>query len=147
MANLSAGAKVGDTLTLRYSGANGTKVILGDTTVDANGAVITLVEGQTQARFALVLDGDLGADTQGSLSVTYSGDGQSAGSNIWVLNMTAAAEADATLTGGVAVGLQKLTRLCEQQSQGRARRYRGCVRPTARLGTRITNVTQSSIQA
>jgi len=58
-------AKANDTITLSFAGANG-KVILGDTTVDANGAVITLTEGQTQARFSLVHDGELDADAVAS---------------------------------------------------------------------------------
>ncbi len=85
--NLSTGAKAGDTITLSFSGANGCKAILGDTTVDANGAVITLAEGQTRVSFSLVHDGQLDGDAQGSLSASYSGNGQSAASNTWQIDL------------------------------------------------------------
>ena len=38
------------------------KAILGDASVNANGAVITLREGQTRASFALVNDSEISAD-------------------------------------------------------------------------------------
>lgn len=106
--NLSSGAKANDTITLSFSGANG-KVILGDTTVDANGAVITLVEGQTQVRFSLVHDGELSADATASLSATYNTNGTSATSNTWSVNLRDSGEADNTFNGDYAVQTQTLT--------------------------------------
>ena len=106
--NLSSGAKANDTITLSFAGANG-KVILGDTTVDANGAVITLTEGQTQARFSLVHDGELDADAVASLSATYNSSGTTATSNTWGVNLRDSGEADNTLNGDYVVVTEKHT--------------------------------------
>ena len=63
---LSASAKQGDTLTLALAGSTqGLKAVLGDSTVLADGAVITLVEGQVQASFSLVSDAGISADQVG----------------------------------------------------------------------------------
>ena len=79
---LNQAARAGETITLALSGlADKFKAILGDSTVDANGAVITLTEGQTQVSFALVQDGDVTADASTSLSASYAGAGGSAVSN------------------------------------------------------------------
>ena len=99
---LNQGAKAGETLVLRLAAlANqGLKAILGDTTVEADGATITLAEGQTQVSFAIVQDGELDADVAGSLSVTYTAQsGEEAVSNAWGLNLQDAGEADATVNG------------------------------------------------
>ncbi|MGE0333022.1 MAG: calcium-binding protein [Ramlibacter sp.] len=101
--NLSTGAKAGDTITLSFSGASGCKAILGDTTVDANGAVITLAEGQTRVSFSLVHDGQLDGDAQGSLSASYSGNGQSAASNTWQIDLRDSGEAESTFNGDYVV--------------------------------------------
>ncbi len=106
--NLSSGAKANDTITLSFAGANG-KVILGDTTVDANGAVITLTEGQTQARFSLVHDGELDADAVASLSATYNSSGTSATSNTWAVTLRDSGEADNTFNGDYVVVTEKHT--------------------------------------
>ena len=107
--NLSSGARAGDTITLSFSGASGCKVILGDITVDANGAVITLVEGQTQARFSLVHEGDLDADATASLSATYNSNGTSATSNTWGVNLRDSGEAENTFNGDFVVVTEKNT--------------------------------------
>ena len=99
---LNQGAKAGETLVLRLAAlaSQGLKAILGDTTVDADGATITLTEGQTQVSFAIVQDGELDADVAGSLSVTYTAQsGEEAVSNAWGLNLQDAGEADATVNG------------------------------------------------
>ncbi len=96
---LSSGAKAGDTITMSFSGAGNCKIILGDTTVDANGAVIILVEGQTQVRFSLVHDGNLDADAVASLSATYNSSGTSATSNTWAINLKDSGKADNTFNG------------------------------------------------
>jgi hypothetical protein len=88
---LAQAAHAGDTLTLTAGGglAGKLKVILGDRTVDADGAVITLGEGDTFASFALVSDSAIEADVTGSLSATFAGVGgdsnadQAASSNAW----------------------------------------------------------------
>ncbi len=110
--SLSAGAKAGETITLAL-GALGDKfkAILGDTTVDANGAVITLAEGQTQVSFALVQEGELDADGVSSLSVSYSGNGQSATSNTWQINLRDSGEAEGTFNGDYVVQAEKNTGL------------------------------------
>ena len=45
------------------------KTSLGDSVVEANGATITLAEGQTQVSFALVSSAPISADMTGALSV------------------------------------------------------------------------------
>jgi RTX calcium-binding nonapeptide repeat (4 copies) len=71
---LNTAAHAGDTLTLALDGQQGDtfNAILGDSTVHANGAVITLSEGQTHASFALVHVGELSQDANSNLSVRYS---------------------------------------------------------------------------
>ncbi len=109
---LNLAAKAGETITLAL-GALGDKfkAILGDTTVDANGAVITLAEGQTQVSFALVQEGELDADGVSSLSVSYSGNGQSATSNTWQINLRDSGEAEGTFNGDYVVQAEKNTGL------------------------------------
>ena len=55
--------------------------------VPANGAVITLAEGQTQVSFALVQDGDVAADASMNVSATYTGVEGSVTSNAWGVNL------------------------------------------------------------
>jgi len=55
---LNVAASAGDTLTLALAGlGDGFQAVLGSTTVPADGAVISLVEGQTQVSFGLVQTG------------------------------------------------------------------------------------------
>jgi Ca2+-binding RTX toxin-like protein len=98
---LNAAARAGETLVLRLNDLTGkaVKAILGDTTVDADGAAITLAEGQTQVSFALVHDGSLDSDATGSLVVTYQGQDQSATSNTWGLTLEDSGQTQATLNG------------------------------------------------
>jgi len=100
---LNQAAKAGETITLALTDlANKFKAVLGDSTVDANGAVITLAEGQTQVSFALVQEGEVTADEAGALSVSYQGTDagtQSATSNSWALTLQDAGEASKTYTG------------------------------------------------
>jgi len=97
---LNAAAKAGDTLTLALADlADKFKAILGDSKVNADGAVITLAEGQTQVSFALVQEGEVTVDASAALSVTYQGTSQSATSNNWGVNLTDAGEATHTYTG------------------------------------------------
>ena len=73
---------------LKDLGGKGIKVILGDRSVDADGATITLTEGQTEVRFALIQTTDITADATGGLTVTYNNaDGQSSTSNQWGINL------------------------------------------------------------
>ena len=97
---LAQAAHAGDKLTLAVAGgvSGNFKAILGDSTVAANGAVITLAEGQTQVSFALVQDGEVSEDLQGALSVRYQGKEQ-ASSNSWALTLRDAGESDNTLNG------------------------------------------------
>ena len=89
---LSTAAKAGDTLTLALAGAVADKfnAVLGDDTVAANGAVITLKEGQTSVSFALTQEGAVDADLAGALSVNYLGSGtdaQTTSSNSWGISL------------------------------------------------------------
>jgi RTX calcium-binding nonapeptide repeat (4 copies) len=81
---LNQGAKAGDTITLAVAGALAGQVnaVLGDTTVAANGAVITLREGDTFATFALVSDNAIEADQMGQLSASYAGTGANKAQNL-----------------------------------------------------------------
>jgi RTX calcium-binding nonapeptide repeat (4 copies) len=111
--SLAVAASAGDTLTLNLSGelADGMKAILGDSVVDANGAIITLTEGQTFASFSLVSETEITADQLGSISANYQTDsalgnsGAGSGtvspisSNTWGLTLSDAGESDNTLSG------------------------------------------------
>ena len=97
---LNQGAKEGDTVTLALSNlADKYKVILGDSVVAANGAVITLTEGQTQVTFALVQEGAVASDASMNLSATYNGAQGSVTSNAWGINLKDAGTATKTYTG------------------------------------------------
>jgi YD repeat-containing protein len=87
--SLARPAKAGETITLGLAGQTGTcKAVLGDETVDADGATIALAEGQTEVTFAFIQDGGLGEDEIGSLTATYHGaDGQSVASNVYTLEL------------------------------------------------------------
>ena len=97
---LNQGAKAGDTVTLALS-ALGDKfqAILGDSVVAANGAVITLAEGQTQVSFALVQEGEVTSDASLQLSASYTGANSSATSNAWGVNLSDAGALTKTYTG------------------------------------------------
>ena len=75
------------------------KVVLGDDTVAANGAVITLAEGQTQVSFALVQEGEVTANASLQLSATLSGSSGAATSNAWGVNLQDTGVATQTYTG------------------------------------------------
>lgn len=103
---LSQAAQKNQTIVLKVLGAigQGLQAILGDSTVDADGAVITLAEGQTQVSFALVSDEDISADQTGAISVslhTAQGDTPQVpvGSNSWDLTLKDSAQAQRTLLG------------------------------------------------
>ena len=70
---LAQGAQAGDTVTLALEGdlAAKFKADLGDSSVDANGAVITLVEGQSVVSFSLINDSQITEDLMGSLKASY----------------------------------------------------------------------------
>lgn len=85
---LNQAAREGDTITLALSSLGDKfKAILGDTTVNANGAVLTLAEGQTQISFALVQTGEVTADASTQISATYTGADGSATSNSFGVNL------------------------------------------------------------
>ncbi|MDM5176767.1 putative Ig domain-containing protein [Massilia sp. DJPM01] len=86
--DLNQAAKAGDKVTLSLSGlADKFQVVLGDTTVAANGAVIELVEGQASVSFALVQTGDVTASGSAQLSASYTGKDGSAASNSYAINL------------------------------------------------------------
>jgi RTX calcium-binding nonapeptide repeat (4 copies)/Lipase (class 3) len=109
--NLARAAEAGDTLTISTAGLDGTfKVILGDRTVDANGAVITLGEGDTTASFALISDGEITSDLAGQISVNFQGGGanaQSVTSNAWGVNVEDGGEVDETINGDFNIKLDQ----------------------------------------
>ena len=100
---LNAAAKAGETLTLAMAGLSDKfKAILGDSTVDADGAVITLAEGQTQVSFALVQQGEVTADASTALSVSYQSADANAStvdSNSYAINLKDTGEVGQTYTG------------------------------------------------
>jgi Ca2+-binding RTX toxin-like protein len=67
--------------------------------VAADGAVITLAEGQTQVSFALVQEGDVTADASTSISATYAGAEGSVTSNAWGVNLHDAGPISKTKNG------------------------------------------------
>lgn len=98
---LNQAAKAGDSITLALSDlADKFQVILGNSTVAADGAVITLKEGQTEVKFSLVQSGDITADGSLQLSASYSAaDGTNATSNSWGINVSDAGEPTHIYTG------------------------------------------------
>ena len=77
---LDQAARAGDSLSLALSGEAGKfKVLRNGALVDAGGAGISLLEGQTQAEFSLVQTGDLGAGVTADASFTVSASYVSAG--------------------------------------------------------------------
>jgi Ca2+-binding RTX toxin-like protein len=114
---LSQAAEAGSKIILNLEGAlaNGLKAILGDSTVDANGAEIQLTEGQTFVSFSLVSDSEITADQLGSITAQYQTDsnnpnnpaGQSPiSSNSWALTLKDTGESENTLNGDYAVKTQ-----------------------------------------
>jgi trimeric autotransporter adhesin len=108
--SLAVAAGPGAKIVLAVAGAlaGSLQAILGDSTVDANGATITLTEGQTFVTFALVSDSAITADQLGSISAQYQTDSSagngSAGqpvvsSNSWNLTLKDAGEPDNILEG------------------------------------------------
>ncbi len=98
--HLKQAAKAGETITLHIANlVDKFAAILGDSKVPADGAVITLVEGQTQVSFSLVNEGEISAELTGSISVSYDGGGQTATSNTWGLNVKDAGETAKTFIG------------------------------------------------
>jgi VCBS repeat-containing protein len=101
---LSNAAQTGDTLTLNISGALSDKLQIryNGQRIDANGAVITLTEGDTLASIALVSDEEIDEDQLGSISATFNGSGQgsqNAASNSWELTLKDAGESTKTILG------------------------------------------------
>jgi Ca2+-binding RTX toxin-like protein len=97
---LNQPAKANETITLALTSlAAQFKVILGDSVVAADGAVITLAEGQTQVSFALVQEGDVTADASTSISATYAGAEGSVTSNAWGVNLHDAGPISKTKNG------------------------------------------------
>ena len=93
-------ARAGDTLTLSLSDLSDKfQVVLGDSTVPANGAVIVLQEGQTSVSVALVQVGDVEEDGSASLSATYNGQAGAVTSNSWEINLRDGGDAVQTYNG------------------------------------------------
>lgn len=89
---LGSAAKAGDTITLALSGGSADKFKVGvaGSEVAANGAVFTLLAGQTEVRFSLLQEGEVTANGNASLSASYqSGSPGSATvtSNAWNVNL------------------------------------------------------------
>ncbi|WP_187363406.1 putative Ig domain-containing protein [Massilia frigida] len=97
---LNQAAKAGQSVTLNIGGAGDTlKAILGDITVPASGAVIPLVEGQTQVSFALVQDGALSADLNATVMAMVTGKDGTATTNTFNLALKDSGELTRTYKG------------------------------------------------
>ena len=98
---LAHAAHAGDTLTLSLDGALASefKARIDGVIVDADGAVITLAEGQTSVSFALLEDGEITADMAGSISASYQSPDETADSNVWALSLIDTGETGRTYTG------------------------------------------------
>ncbi|MBW8721818.1 MAG: hypothetical protein JF626_08100, partial [Polaromonas sp.] len=93
-------AKAGDTLTLSLSDlADKFKVILGDDIVAANGAVITLLEGQDRVLVSLVQVGDVDEDGSTQLTAIYQGAGAAVTSTAWTIALDDAGDVEKTYIG------------------------------------------------
>lgn len=115
---LNQAAQQGDTLTLALSGLTDKfQAILGDSVVAANGAIITLSEGQTQVSFALKQTGDVDQDGSTQLSATYHGQvggAVTAQSNVWVVALQDMGEKVRTYNGdqrGLLLGVEVETNI------------------------------------
>ena len=88
-------------LTLSLDGALASefKARIDGVIVDADGAVITLAEGQTSVSFALLEDGEITADMAGSISASYLSPDETADSNVWALSLIDTGEAETTFNG------------------------------------------------
>lgn len=113
---LDQAARAGETLALSVAGAIADKLqaILGDSTVPAAGAVITLAEGQTSVTFSLAQEGELTSNLSGSLSVSYSGRSGQTQSNVYGVNLTDGGATTQTFNGDglvrTAIATHDLTR-------------------------------------
>ncbi len=88
---LRSAARLGETLALGLSAfADQFKLVLGDRLVDAAGAVIDLVEGQTQLSFALARHGDARVEGSAELLARLSRDGADVVSNVWTVALATA---------------------------------------------------------
>jgi hypothetical protein len=98
---LAQAAHAGDTITLSLDGALASefKARIDGVIVDADGAVITLAEGQTSVSFSLLEDGEITADMAGSISASYQSLEETADSNVWALNLIDTGEITRTYTG------------------------------------------------
>ncbi|WGT66629.1 putative Ig domain-containing protein [Variovorax paradoxus] len=97
---LNRPAKAGETLTLALSDlADKFQVILGDSTVPANGAVITLVPGQDRVLVSLIQVGDVEEDGSAQLSASFQDADGSVNSNAWEIALHDAGEAARTYNG------------------------------------------------
>jgi Ca2+-binding RTX toxin-like protein len=88
--SLNQVAAAGQTLQIVLGGAlaAGTKAVLGDRVVAANGAAIELQEGQAQVSFALLAPDAINGS--GTLQLVLTGQGNAVVSNAWGLNVQAA---------------------------------------------------------
>ncbi len=98
---LAQGAKAGDTITLSLDGdvAAELKAKINGAIVDADGAVVTLTEGQTSVSFTLLQDEEITDDMVGNISASYEGEDDSVESNTWALTLKDAGEVDNTFNG------------------------------------------------
>ncbi|UOD30684.1 putative Ig domain-containing protein [Massilia violaceinigra] len=104
---LNQAAKAGQTVTLKIGGTGDSlKAILGDITVPASGALIALVEGQTQVSFALVQEGPLSADASATVGASVSGKDGPITTNTFNLVLKNSAEFTRTLRGDQSPPLQ-----------------------------------------
>jgi Ca2+-binding RTX toxin-like protein len=108
---LNQAAKAGQTFVLKLAGLvqDGIKAVLGDEVVDADGATITLAEGQTQVSFALIRTGSSATPDTGQLSATYQDGDQTATSNTWNLTVPAAPTPTNVITGDTAASAPIVT--------------------------------------
>lgn len=102
---LDQAARTGDKLILFVTGQPGIfTATLGDVTVEAHGATINLVEGQTQVSFMLHQVGDISTDFNAELSANYQsadsdGQSQTTNSNTWIITVNNAGDAGRTFSG------------------------------------------------
>jgi VCBS repeat-containing protein len=98
---LNRPASPGDVITFEVAGLENAPLgaVLGDETVPANGATITLTEGQTEVHFALVQNGQLSANVTGTLRAIYHSASGSATTNSWTITLKDTGEVATTVLG------------------------------------------------
>lgn len=97
---LNRAAKSTDTIKLEFAGQSDQfQLIYGGERVPGNGAMIALVDGQTEVRFSLVQTTEITANASTQMTATYQSGSESATSNMWGIDVIDGGEVARTYSG------------------------------------------------